>query len=139
MGRGFGRGMKVSIVTHSQSKIKGKKMPRGLRGTRQKKRDRHQKQNDSQAELEQSLGLDQSRPKGTPRTLAQDIASISVPHCMNKRQKGLKSLRRQIVAAAKDVRRRHADKGKSRNLKERARKAATSKRAKQNGAEEKDE
>lgn len=131
MGRGFGRGAKsVAIVTHSQVGNKGKKVPKGLRGVRQKKRQKYQRSNDPQAELEQSLGLDQrGSPKNAPRTMAQEIASIQFPHIVNKRQKGFKQLRKQIVHAVKDVRRRHAEKSKRRAMRERASEAVKSKMA----------
>lgn len=110
MGRGFGRGAKsVAIVTHAQAGTAGKKTPKGLRGVRQKKRQRFQKRGDETAELEQSLGLAKPSAK-EGKGLAQQIASIQFPHIVNKRQKGFKQLRKQIMGAVKDVRRRHADK-----------------------------
>ncbi|EPY33626.1 hypothetical protein STCU_02124 [Strigomonas culicis] len=114
MGRGFGRGAKsVAIVTHAQVKSAGKKTPRGLRSVRQKKKQRYQKKHDQdgQEELEKSLGLSKQE-KNMPMTMAQQIAAIQVPHIINKRQKGLKQLRKQIIAAVKNVRRSSTEKGK---------------------------
>lgn len=112
MGRGFGRGAKsVAIVTHAQVKA-SKKMPRGLRGSRKKRRRQYQKSDaQEQEDLERSLGMTRPEPKSR-KTLAQEIASIQVPHMINKRQKGMKALRRKIIAAVKKTRRRHAEKAK---------------------------
>ncbi|CCW63925.1 unnamed protein product [Phytomonas sp. EM1] len=110
MGRGFGRGAKsVAIVTHAQVGNKGKKTPKGLRGVRQKKRQRYQKK-DEQGLLEQSLGLEKQR-SNEPKNLAQEIASIQFAHVVNKRQKGFKDLRKQIMGAVKVLRRKYARKG----------------------------
>ncbi|KAG5481854.1 hypothetical protein GH5_06799 [Leishmania sp. Ghana 2012 LV757] len=112
MGRGFGRGAKsVAIVTHAQAGNAGKKTPRGLRGTRQRKRQKFLRRDSEQVQLEESLGLVKPE-KHAPKNLAQEIASIQFPHVVNKREKGLKHLRKQIVGAVKDVRRRHADKAR---------------------------
>ncbi|ESL11704.1 hypothetical protein TRSC58_00539 [Trypanosoma rangeli SC58] len=110
MGRGFGRGARVEIVTHAQVKTAGKKTPRGLRGSRQKKRRRFQQKHDEQAKLEESLGM---KPTNTPKSekpLSQQVAGIQFSHVVNKRQKGFKQLRRQIVDSVRDLRRRHAEK-----------------------------
>lgn len=142
MGRGFGRGAKsVGIVTHAQVK-KGKKMPKGLRGSRKKRRAPFNKAGDEQGDLEESMGVqkttttqqnrrgggDAAAPKKrktedeggrTPRrTLAQEIAGVQFQHVVNKRQKGFKALRKQLVNAVKDVRRRYAQKNRSRSLKQ---------------------
>ncbi|CAJ1014768.1 hypothetical protein, conserved [Leishmania lindenbergi] len=117
MGRGFGRGAKsVAIVTHAQTNHAGKKKPKGLRGTRQRKRQRFLSRNSEQAELENSLGLTKAG-KHTQKNLAQEIASIQFAHIVNKREKGLKHLRKQIMGAVKDVRRRYTDKARSRQSK----------------------
>lgn len=112
MGRGFGRGAKsVAIVTHAQRGKAGKKTPKGLRGARQKKRQKFLKRNDAQSELEESLGVKklETKEKHVPKNLAQEIAAIQFAHVVNRREKGFKRLRKQIMAAVKDVRRRHAD------------------------------
>lgn len=134
MGRGFGRGAKsVGIITHAQVK-KGKKMPKGLRGSNKKRR---APQRDEQGDLEESMGVPVTTNKGqqqrgapqrrqktedeggkAPRkTLAQEIAGIQFQHVVNKRTKGFKSLRKQLVNAVKDVRRRHAAKNRARTMK----------------------
>ena len=137
MGKGFGRGAKsVAIVTHAQVKHTKKKMPKGLRGGRKKKRRMFHAANNEQQQLEQSLGLGDGRPKvareggdgsvappaglsgNNRKSLAQQIAGIQFQHVLNKRQKGFKSLRKQLLASVKDVRRRHAEKGKRRNAKD---------------------
>lgn len=124
MGRGFGRGAKsVAIVTHAQAKTAGKKTPKGLRGSRQKKKQRFQQRNDEQQQLEQSLGVTENKPAG-PKSLTQKIASIQVPHVINKRQKGLKQLRREIVSAVRDLRRSHSEKAKRKAHNNEARLAA---------------
>ncbi|KPA76203.1 hypothetical protein ABB37_07957 [Leptomonas pyrrhocoris] len=113
MGRGFGRGAKsVAIVTHAQTGKAGKKTPKGLRGVRQKKRQKYLKRNDAQSELEESLGLkkDERNDKHAPKNLAQEIAAVQFAHVVNRREKGFKHLRKQIIGAVKDVRRRYADK-----------------------------
>lgn len=112
MPRGFGRGAKsVGIVTHAQAKKAGKKTPRGLRGNRQKKRARYQKGNDEQVQLEKSLGLDnESSGRGEKKTLAQQIAGIYIPHIINKRQKGLRSLRKDLLTAVKNINRTRSQK-----------------------------
>jgi hypothetical protein len=133
MGKGFGRGAKsVAIVTHAQVKGK-KKLPKGLRGNRKKKRRMFHAANDEQTQLEQSLGMNPAAPGKKPatadaepaapftnkgRSLAQQIAGIKFQHMVNKRQRGFKSLRKQLLASVKDVRRRHAEKGKRRNQKD---------------------
>lgn len=117
MGRGFGRGAKsVAIVTHAQAGNAGKKTPKGLRGTRQRKRQKFLNRNSEQAQLEESLGLTQPE-KNTPKNLAQEIAAIQFAHVVNKREKGLKHLRKQILGAVRDVRRRHADKARRKQKK----------------------
>ncbi|KAG5508219.1 hypothetical protein JKF63_05475 [Porcisia hertigi] len=109
MGRGFGRGAKsVAIVTHAQAGKAGKKTPKGLRGTRQRKRQKFLDRNAEQTQLEKSLGLTKPE-KNTPKNLAQEIATIQIAHVVNKREKGLKHLRKQIMGAVKDIRRRHSD------------------------------
>lgn len=134
MGRGFGRGAKsVGIVTHAQVK-KGKKMPKGLRGSKKKRRAPYA---DEQGDLEESMGVQKTAPqhrqqqpapqrrqktedeggKAPRKTLAQEIAGIQFQHVVNKRTKGFKSLRKQLVNAVKDVRRRHAAKNRARTLK----------------------
>lgn len=111
MPRGFGRGAKtVGIVTHAQAKTKGKKTPRGLRGVRQKKRARFQQNKNEDRLLEKSLGLGSEPPKGSgSKSLTEDIASIYVPHVINKRQKGLKTLRKQILGSVKEIYRARAN------------------------------
>ncbi|CAD2221677.1 hypothetical protein AGDE_06879 [Angomonas deanei] len=125
MGRGFGRGAKsVAIVTHAQVKSAGKKTPRGLRSVRQKKKQRYQKRENSQEDLEKSLGVG-APEKAEKKTLTQQIASINVPHIVGRREKGLKRLRKQVINAVKDVRRRHNEKAKrklEKQLKREARK-----------------
>jgi hypothetical protein len=131
MGKGFGRGAKsVAIVTHAQVKAK-KKLPKGLRGSRKKKRRMFHAANDEQAQLEQSLGIaaenktksNKTGPESSGgsirgRSLAQEIAGIQFQHVINKRQKGFKGLRKQLMASVKEVRRRHAEKGRRRNFKD---------------------
>ncbi|KAG5481547.1 hypothetical protein LSCM1_05566 [Leishmania martiniquensis] len=110
MGRGFGRGAKsVAIVTHAQAGNAGKKTPKGLRSIRQRKRQKFLRSHSEQTQLEESLGLTKPE-KHAPKNLAQEIASIQFAHVVNKREKGLKHLRKQIMGAVKDARRRHADK-----------------------------
>jgi hypothetical protein len=133
MGRGFGRGAKsVGIVTHAQVE-NAKKLPKGLRGSRKKRRSQRRKTEDEQGQLEESMGV-QTEQRGTERkkqqrsedeggkmsrkTLAQEIAGIQFQHVVNKRQKGFKSLRKQLVNAVKDVRRRYAQKNKARASKQ---------------------
>lgn len=117
MPRGFGRGAKtVGIVTHSQAKTAGKKTPKGLRGVRQIKRARFQKGKNENKELEESLGVGVEKKVFTgPKTLAEEIAGIHVPHCINKRQKGLKALRKQILSSVKDIYRARSNKSKKRS------------------------
>lgn len=120
MGRGFGRGAKsVAIVTHAQRGKAGKKTPKGLRGNRQKKREKFLKRKDPQSELEESLGMkkEEKSEKHAPKNLAQEIAAIQFAHIVNRREKGFKHLRKQIIGAVKDVRRRHADKAHKKNQK----------------------
>lgn len=120
MGRGFGRGAKsVAIVTHAQAGKAGKKTPKGLRGNRQKKREKFLKRKNPQSELEESLGIKQedTAKKQAPKNLAQEIASIQFAHIVNRREKGFKQLRKQIIGAVKDVRRRHAQKAQKKNKK----------------------
>ncbi|RNF14114.1 hypothetical protein TcG_08105 [Trypanosoma cruzi] len=117
MGRGFGRGSRVAIVTHAQLKTAGKKTPRGLRGSRQKKRRRFQQKHDEQRKLEESLGMKTTNTSKSEKPLSQQVASIQFPHVVNKRQKGFRQLRRQIVDKVKDLRRRHAEKKKKQAMK----------------------
>lgn len=124
MGRGFGRGTKVQIVTHAQAGNKGKKTPKGLRSVRQKKRNKFLKASDEQTALEESLGLQQPRRGAKETSLAQDIAGIQFAHCVNKRQKGFKQLRKHIIRAVKSIRRRNVEKGKRNNEKKTASLAA---------------
>ncbi|KEG08668.1 hypothetical protein DQ04_06681060 [Trypanosoma grayi] len=112
MGRGFGRGSRVSIVTHAQAKSAGKKTPRGLRGSRQIKRKRFQQKHDEQNKLEESLGMKERKSAQGEKPLAQQVASIRFPNVVNKRQRGFKQLRRQIMEGVRDLRRRHAEKKK---------------------------
>ena len=121
MGRGFGRGAKsVGIVTHSQVK-NAKKTPKGLRSSRRKKRERYHQQ-DAQQQLEESMGItEQQQQKGKKnqkqqeevrqgKSLAQEIAGVAFEHVLNKRQRGFKQLRRQLLTSVKDVRRRYVQK-----------------------------
>jgi hypothetical protein len=119
MGRGFGRGAKsVAIVTHAQAGKAGKKTPKGLRGVRQKKRQKFLKRNSPQSELEESLGFKkEEKEKQAPKNLAQEIAAIQFAHVVNRREKGFKHLRKQIIAAVKDVRRRYANRARKKNKK----------------------
>lgn len=115
MGRGFGRGARsVAVVTNAQVKGAAKKMPKGLRSGRRQKRDRMRRRHDDQAKLEESLGMAQSQGKDRSEapSLMQEIASIQIPHIVNKRHKGFGGLRRQIIQAVKDVRRRHSQRAK---------------------------
>eukprot|EP00758_Cryptobia_borreli_P002619 Tbor_TRINITY_DN3163_c0_g1::TRINITY_DN3163_c0_g1_i1::g.14788::m.14788 len=132
MGRGFGRGAKsVAIVTHAQVK-KQKKLPKGLRGSRKQRRRTFAATNDDQAQLEKSMGVrsadgrtstagaveNMKRASKGPqlqRTMAQEIASIQFPTAINKRQKGFKQLRRDILASVKEIRKRHHQKATKRN------------------------
>ncbi|KAH8616813.1 hypothetical protein ERJ75_000421000 [Trypanosoma vivax] len=116
MGRGFGRGSRVAIVTHAQVKSAGKKVPRGLRGTRQIKRRRFQMKHDEQRKLEESLGMEKTPERKVEKTLAQQVASVQFAHVVNKRQKGLRQLRRQIIAGVRDLRRRYAEKRRRQTL-----------------------
>ncbi|AAZ11175.1 hypothetical protein, conserved [Trypanosoma brucei brucei TREU927] len=109
MGRGFGRGLRVAIVTHAQGKNTGKKTPRGLRGSRQIKRKRFQQKHDDQLKLEESMGLGPVTKRVAEKPLAQQIAAVQFPHVINKRQKGFKQLRKQIIHGVKSIRRRHAE------------------------------
>lgn len=112
MPRGFGRGAKsVGIVTHAQAKTAGKKTPRGLRGTRQKKRERYQKRKDPNRELEESLNGGEGINSG-PKSFAEEVAGIHIPHVINKRQKGLKALRKQIISSVKEIARARSNKAK---------------------------
>lgn len=142
MGRGFGRGAKsVGIVTHAQ--VKGaKKMPKGLRGSRKSRRRQFKGEHDDQTQLEQSMGVSTPPPSSSQkkkasgksseeggtkpaRTLAQEIAGIQFQQVIHgKRQKGFKSLRKQLLASVKDVRRRYTEKQRLKNKKEEALMAA---------------
>ena len=135
MGRGFGRGAKsVAIVTHAQVKGGQKKMPKGLRGSRKSRR--RQYSGGEQGELEQSMGMRSTgegaggvaasaavdgavgKKKGgnqPPRSMAQEIASVQFAHVVNKRQKGFKQLRKQIMQAVKVVRKKHHEKNAKAN------------------------
>ena len=117
MGKGFGRGAKsVAIVTHAQVKHTAK-TPRGLRGGRAKRRRTHTSVGE-QVALEESLGVvagprrpaANNKSKKEAPSLAQQIASIQFPTQVNKRQKGFKQLRRQIMDAVKVVRRQRVQK-----------------------------
>lgn len=113
MPRGFGRGAKtVGIVTHAQAKTAGKKTPRGLRGTRQKKRERYQKRRDPNVELEESLKGREGTKSSGPKTFAEEVAGIYIPHVINKRQKGLKALRKQILSSVKEITKARSNKAK---------------------------
>ncbi|KAH9588768.1 hypothetical protein LSM04_005928 [Trypanosoma melophagium] len=112
MGRGFGRGSRAVIVTHSQGKSGGTKTPRGLRGLRQIKRKRFQEKHDEQKKLEESMGMGATKATQKEKPLAQQVAGIQFAHVVNKRQKGFKQLRRQIIEGVRELRRRHAEKKK---------------------------
>nr|CCC90343.1 conserved hypothetical protein [Trypanosoma congolense IL3000] len=111
MGRGFGRGSRVTVITHSQGGH-SKKVPRGLRGSRQIKRKRFQQKHDEQAQLEKSLGAGPAATHASDKSLAQQISCISFPHVVNRRQKGYKKLRKQIIKGVRSIRRKHAEKAK---------------------------
>lgn len=131
MGRGFGRGAKsVAIVTHSQLK-KAKKLPKGIRGNRKSRRRFFKSANDEQTQLEESMGMqnknDSEKKEGGKnrsedeggqqkrKTLAQEVAGIQFQHVIHgKRQKGFKQLRKQILSSVKDIRRRYAQKQRTR-------------------------
>lgn len=116
MGKGFGRGAKsVAIVTHAQAKG-AKKMPKGLR-TNKRKRTRQQYANaaNEDAQMEDSLNGKEKKVKGgAPKSIAEKIASISVPGMIVGRKKGFKNVRREIMKSAKDIKRRHVEKNKKR-------------------------
>jgi len=127
MGRGFGRGAKsVAIVTHAQAKG-ASKLPRGLRGTRQKKRKRFARKTDDQSQLEESLGAKRSstsEPKTQPGqldelTLAQKIAAVQFPTMVNRRVKGFKALRKQLLESVKRVQKKHAQQMAKKRVRER--------------------
>lgn len=46
------------------------------------------------------------------RSLSTQIASIRLPDAVNGRKKGFKNIRRQLMTAVKDVRRRYHDKAR---------------------------
>ena len=125
----------MAIVTHAQVKGGQKKLPKGLRGSRKARR--RQFSGGEQGELEQSMGMrgtgegaggaaasttvDGSIGKkkgnggGAPRSMAQEIASVHFSHVINKRQRGFKQLRKQLIDAVKVVRRKHHDKNAKAN------------------------
>lgn len=128
MGRGFGRGAKaVGIVTHSQVKGK-KKLPKGLRSTssRKKRRANYREQQEHDVDIENGgVGKIGNKPqgKGQPsqaskpdpnarKSLASQIAGIQLPEAVNGRKKGFKGIRKQLMAAVRDVRKRYHQKAR---------------------------
>jgi hypothetical protein len=126
MGKGFGRGAKaVGIVTHAQVRAK-KKMPRGLKVSRKKRRTQYRDQDAADAAV--ASGAEAPTKKGPSnsneggfdpkKSLASQIAAIKMPDAVNGRKKGFKDIRKKLLAAVKDVRKRYHDKARARSRKE---------------------
>lgn len=52
-------------------------------------------------------------PELPAKSFAQQVAGIHIPHIINKRQKGLKSLRKEILNAVKEIHRSRNNKSKA--------------------------
>ena len=125
MGRGFGRGAKsVAVVTHAQVK-NAKKVPRGLKLTRKKRRRMYKDDHDAEdPNTMMDTGDKNKNRKGKPngqenkgnvqpKSVEQQIAGIDFKQLVSRGKK-LSSLRKQIVGAVKNIRRRNHQKQESR-------------------------
>jgi hypothetical protein len=117
MGRGFGRGTRVAVVTHAQVKNK-KKMPRGLRGASSRKKRRALYRDaeagpdafpDQQAAAgKQKTQVPKKEPSSGGTTLANKIAAVQIPLDVRRGPSGkLSHLRKELLKKCKKIRQNH--------------------------------
>ena len=138
MGRGFGRGARVTVVTRAQAQKAGKKIPRGMRtskkkmkrmrrersemesaagGEREKHREVKEGENAKAGRLRDVEG-DASLVGGAHGTLAHQIASVKIPTLVRGKGQKLKELRKQLMKSVKQIRQSHAAKARSKAKKQ---------------------